>query len=44
MVFLGCSGGNPRIFEVVGGFWRRRQGLLQNLGIFGGFLWIFWSV
>jgi hypothetical protein len=32
---------NSEIFEVVGGFWRKRQGLLRNLGNFWGFLWIF---
>jgi hypothetical protein len=44
MVFLGGSGGNSGIFGVVGGSWRKRKGLLQNLDFFRGFLWIFCSV
>jgi hypothetical protein len=28
--------GNSEIFGVVGGVWHKKQGLLQNLGIFGG--------
>jgi hypothetical protein len=33
--------GNSRIFQVVGGSWRKRQGLFQILGIFQGVLWNF---
>jgi hypothetical protein len=33
--------GNSRIFGVVGGTWLKIQGLLQNSGIFWGFLGIF---
>jgi hypothetical protein len=29
--------GNSGIFVVVGGFWRKRQGLLQSLDFFGDF-------
>jgi predicted amidohydrolase len=32
--------GNSGIFGVVGGSWRKRQGLLRSLGIFQGFFGI----
>jgi hypothetical protein len=37
-VFLGGFGGYLWNFRVVGGFWRKRQGLLRSLEIFCGFL------
>jgi hypothetical protein len=36
--------GNSGFFEVVGGFCRKRQGLLQNLEIFLSIFVDFWSV
>jgi hypothetical protein len=41
MVFIGGSCGSSGIFGVVGGSLAQKTGLLWNLGIFQGFLWIF---